>query len=291
MSATQTHCCACCTKPGVTARCGVCKRVYYCNEECQTRDWKSGHKVLCAAETVSGLLGVLEGVTFRLGPTHELPGFESMMRFIPRANSDEFDEIDFHDHGPGLDGLLEDLRGEERVVDGMVFAWLVAVTNSTNHHPEGFCYTQSAWVETNFQRSQEQVPVYFLAPGLGMYQRLVDADILYCGQWLVRDGEWFLGLTDEGPMVLPANKWQEYLARKLTAQGLTGGGDAAKAKIFKDLFLGMLRDAKYYLWPRGLVCDPDQMQQPPEPVTNDQTLAFLRNVRNSQPWKRASTAR
>lgn len=201
----------------------------------------------------------LSGVEFRLGPAEELPGFTKTVVKVPK--DDQELEVDFHERRPGVEALLDDLRGEECVVDGMVFAWLVAVANSTNHHPEGFCYTRSVFVETNFQQYQDQVPVYFLAPGLGMFQRLVDADSPYCGQWLVRDGDGFLGLTEEGPVTLTAPEWQEYLARKLTAQGITGGGEADKAKMFKDLFLGMLRNTKYYLWPRGLVCDPDKLQQ------------------------------
>lgn len=214
----------------------------------------------------------LEGVTFRLGPPGELPGFTTLVTPVPVQGDGGVDEIDFHERGPGLEAMLDELRGHELVLDGMVFAWLVAVANSTDHHPEGFCYTRSAWVETNFKQYQHQVPVYFLAPGIDMYQRLVAADTPYCGQWLVRDGDRFLGLTDEGPLSLPAAKWQEFLARKVTAQGMTGGGDEDKAQMFKDLMLGMLQNKQYYLWPRGLVGDPTTIQQPPpdtKPGAND----------------------
>lgn len=40
------HICAACFKPA-TLRCARCKAVWYCSKECQTRDWKLGHRALC----------------------------------------------------------------------------------------------------------------------------------------------------------------------------------------------------------------------------------------------------
>lgn len=43
---TDGHICAACYKPA-TLRCARCKAVWYCSKECQTRDWKLGHRALC----------------------------------------------------------------------------------------------------------------------------------------------------------------------------------------------------------------------------------------------------
>ena len=47
--------CACCGKTGVPSknRCARCKRVRYCDRECQKWDWKvGGHKAECGSEGV-----------------------------------------------------------------------------------------------------------------------------------------------------------------------------------------------------------------------------------------------
>lgn len=40
--------CASCGKQDPKQRCSICKAVYYCGQECQTKDWKAGHKKQCA---------------------------------------------------------------------------------------------------------------------------------------------------------------------------------------------------------------------------------------------------
>eukprot|EP00545_Synedropsis_sp_CCMP1620_P005867 CAMPEP_0119005006 /NCGR_PEP_ID=MMETSP1176-20130426/1476_1 /TAXON_ID=265551 /ORGANISM="Synedropsis recta cf, Strain CCMP1620" /LENGTH=246 /DNA_ID=CAMNT_0006956769 /DNA_START=77 /DNA_END=817 /DNA_ORIENTATION=+ len=42
----QTGCFSC-RKPAPTLRCGECQVVWYCNKECQVKDWKDQHKQLC----------------------------------------------------------------------------------------------------------------------------------------------------------------------------------------------------------------------------------------------------
>lgn len=42
----EGHICAACFKPA-TLRCARCRAVWYCSKECQTRDWKLGHRALC----------------------------------------------------------------------------------------------------------------------------------------------------------------------------------------------------------------------------------------------------
>lgn len=42
--------CAYCGKKGKELqRCGRCKTVYYCDRDCQTKDWKAGHKSTCTS--------------------------------------------------------------------------------------------------------------------------------------------------------------------------------------------------------------------------------------------------
>jgi len=40
--------------------CGVCKKAHYCNRECQKRDWKLGHKLVCSATPIIKNLEVSE---------------------------------------------------------------------------------------------------------------------------------------------------------------------------------------------------------------------------------------
>lgn len=42
------HPCGGCGKAGRGMRkCGRCKRVHYCSKECQTEDWRGGHREKC----------------------------------------------------------------------------------------------------------------------------------------------------------------------------------------------------------------------------------------------------
>lgn len=49
--------CASCKKPQGTTKfqvCSRCKRVLYCSKECQVKDWKAGHKIVCVAPLKEG---------------------------------------------------------------------------------------------------------------------------------------------------------------------------------------------------------------------------------------------
>ena len=45
--------CAGCNKSGATSRCSQCKKVYYCNRDCQVKHWKNGHKKQCQKLTIN----------------------------------------------------------------------------------------------------------------------------------------------------------------------------------------------------------------------------------------------
>jgi glycosyltransferase involved in cell wall biosynthesis len=48
-----THSCSSCSTEGAVNSCSRCKKVWYCNSECQLAHWKAGHKQACVATTAA----------------------------------------------------------------------------------------------------------------------------------------------------------------------------------------------------------------------------------------------
>ncbi|KAJ3076952.1 hypothetical protein HDU98_010228 [Podochytrium sp. JEL0797] len=59
---TICECCRDASTNSLTKKCAGCKSVYYCSHECQSRDWKQGHKLICRPpeELIMGDLVMLE---------------------------------------------------------------------------------------------------------------------------------------------------------------------------------------------------------------------------------------
>lgn len=47
-----SQCCTTCNKKGITKKCTACKKVFYCNTDCQKQDWPT-HKAFCKRHTHS----------------------------------------------------------------------------------------------------------------------------------------------------------------------------------------------------------------------------------------------
>ncbi|VDK41466.1 unnamed protein product [Dibothriocephalus latus] len=55
-SAAANHCAYCVTPADNLLRCAQCKRVYYCNRQCQKAGWAFGHRGECKSITETGIL-------------------------------------------------------------------------------------------------------------------------------------------------------------------------------------------------------------------------------------------
>lgn len=55
LSESEVHHCLECLAVDAKKKCGRCKNVYYCSEECQKKNWKM-HKVYCARDARSGII-------------------------------------------------------------------------------------------------------------------------------------------------------------------------------------------------------------------------------------------
>lgn len=52
--------CANCSATGANARCGQCRQVYYCHQQCQMSAWTQGHRDVCRRETQADLPQTVE---------------------------------------------------------------------------------------------------------------------------------------------------------------------------------------------------------------------------------------
>lgn len=240
--------CATCGAAGAKKWCARCKHTHYCSRECQRSAW-SAHKVLCGAARTSELLRPLDEVAFVFGPPSDLPGFGVSVQ--PTKVGNKVVNVNFYDRPGTRDELLGDLANKAVMVDGMLFAYLVAAANADTHAADGFCYTRGPFVDTSFAAYQEEVPVYYLAPDASTFEK-ISVGSIYCGQWLVRDGDAYLGMTDEGPVVMDVVEWHRWLVAKLVKDGTGTEGDTkAFARMLKDVFANI----QFHLWPRGRVGD------------------------------------
>ncbi len=58
-------CCGACGAVDATEVCGACKRIRYCNTDCQRTHWRGSHKAACAAMRAAGVEVVLRRPRFR----------------------------------------------------------------------------------------------------------------------------------------------------------------------------------------------------------------------------------
>jgi hypothetical protein len=215
--------------------------------------WKQGHQLVCGVERTHPLLDTLEGVNLVFGaPTRQPVCDSSGWTELPGFVGTEQNGIEFHDREL-KEGLVEELRTHEEVtVDGMLFVYLVAVTNATCHEHPGLCFTRGKFADTNFAPYQDEVPVYYLSPDVDVLSQ-IGSNTIYGGQWVVDCGgedKMLLGMTHEGPMVMCPRQWQDWLAVR-AAQDAANEGAEGNVKLFKKAFAATLMSKQYYLWPRG----------------------------------------